>query len=152
MARGKCKNLSNRKQCYLASSEPSSPNTAIPGVPNTPEKQDSDLKSHLMMIDEFKMFINNSPQNYRRTGKQVEVLKEEIHKSLKEILENTTKQVKELNNTIQDLKMEIETITKSQRETTLEMGYPGERSRDIDASIIKDKEENLRCRRYHRKH
>jgi hypothetical protein len=69
MARGKCKNLSNRKQCYLASSEPSSPNTAIPGVPNTPEKQDSDLKSHLMMIDEFKMFINNSPQHYRRTGK-----------------------------------------------------------------------------------
>jgi peptidoglycan hydrolase CwlO-like protein len=50
-------------------------------------------------------------------------------------LENTTKQVKELNNTIQDLKMEIETITKSQRETALEMGYPGERSRDIDASI-----------------
>ena len=39
--------------------------------------------------------------------------------SLKELQKNTTKQVKELNKTIQDLKMEIETIRKSQREATL---------------------------------
>ena len=43
----------------------------------------------------------------------------DINNSLKEIQENTTKQVKELNKTIQDLKMDIETIKKSQRETTL---------------------------------
>jgi uncharacterized small protein (DUF1192 family) len=49
--------------------------------------------------------------------------------------ENTTKQVKELNKTIQDLKMEIEKIKKSQRETTLELENLGKRSEVIDASI-----------------
>jgi len=54
-------------------------------------------------------------------GKQVEALKEETQKSLNELQENTTKQVKELSKTIQVLKMEIETIKKLQRETTLEI-------------------------------
>jgi hypothetical protein len=37
--------------------------------------------------------------------------------------------------TIQELKMEIETIKKSQRETALELKILGKRSRVIDASI-----------------
>jgi chromosome segregation ATPase len=40
-----------------------------------------------------------------------------------------------MNKTIQDLKMEIETIKKSQRETTLELENLGKRSGVIDASI-----------------
>jgi hypothetical protein len=61
MAKGKCKNLTNRKQEHWASSEPSTPTTASPGYPNTPEKQDSDLKSYLMMVvEDFKKGINNS--------------------------------------------------------------------------------------------
>jgi hypothetical protein len=47
--------------------------------------------------------------------------------------ENTTKQVKGLNKSIQDLKMEIETIKKSQRETTLEIENLVNRSGVIDA-------------------
>jgi len=43
--------------------------------------------------------------------------------------------VKELNKTIQDLKVEIETIQKSQRETTLEIENLGKRSGVIDTSI-----------------
>ena len=43
--------------------------------------------------------------------------------------------MKELNKTIQDLKMEVETIKKSQRETTLELENLGKRSGVIDASI-----------------
>jgi predicted nucleic acid-binding Zn-ribbon protein len=43
--------------------------------------------------------------------------------------------VKELNKTIQDLKMEIETIKKLQREITLEMDNLGKRSEVIDANI-----------------
>jgi predicted nucleic acid-binding Zn-ribbon protein len=43
--------------------------------------------------------------------------------------------VKELNTTFQDLKMEIETIKKSQRETDLEIENLGKRSGVIDASI-----------------
>jgi hypothetical protein len=79
MARSRGKNISNRNQDYLASSELSSPNTTSPGYPNTPEKQDSDLKSHLMMmIQDFKKDINNSLKEIQEnTGKQVEALKEE---------------------------------------------------------------------------
>jgi hypothetical protein len=43
--------------------------------------------------------------------------------------------VKEMKKKIQDLKMEIETIKKSQRETTLELGNLGTRSGVIDANI-----------------
>jgi chromosome segregation ATPase len=42
--------------------------------------------------------------------------------------------VKEINKTIQDLKMEVEAIKKSQRETTLEIENLGKRSGVIDAS------------------
>jgi hypothetical protein len=44
----------------------------------------------------------------------------ETQRSLKELQENTTKQVKVLNKTIQDLKMEVETIKKSQRTSELQ--------------------------------
>jgi hypothetical protein len=44
MAKGKHKNLTNRKQDYLAPSEPSIPTIASHGFPNTLEKQDVDLK------------------------------------------------------------------------------------------------------------
>jgi hypothetical protein len=58
MSRGKHKNISNRNQCYLASSEPSSSTIACPGYTITLEKQNSDLKSLLMMIEDFKKDIN----------------------------------------------------------------------------------------------
>jgi hypothetical protein len=68
MATGKGKNVNNRNQGYLASTEPSSPITVSPGHSNTPEKKDSDLQSHLMMmIEDFNQDINNSLKNYRRT-------------------------------------------------------------------------------------
>ena len=68
MARGKSKNISNRNQGSLASPEPSSPTTANTGNPNTPEKQDSDLKSHLMMmIENFKKDIKKYGK--RKTGR-----------------------------------------------------------------------------------
>jgi hypothetical protein len=102
MAKGKCKNITKRNQDYLPCSEPSTPTTASPEYPNTPEKQDSDLKSHLMMLDEdFRKDINNSLKDIQwDTGKQVEALKKERQKSLKELQENTAKQVKEFNKTI----------------------------------------------------
>jgi hypothetical protein len=54
--------------------------------------------------------------------------------------------VKELNKIIQDLKMEIETINKSQRETILETETLGKRSGVKDVSItkrIQEKEEKI---------
>jgi hypothetical protein len=61
MVNGKSKNLTNRNQDHSPSSEPSTPTTASPGYPNTPKKQDSDLKLYLMkLIEDFKREINNS--------------------------------------------------------------------------------------------
>ena len=83
MAKGKHKNLTNRNQDYLASSEPSTPTTASPGYPNTPEKQDSDLKSYLMMlVEDFKKGINNSLKEIQEnTAKQVEKPFKRKHKN-----------------------------------------------------------------------
>jgi hypothetical protein len=94
MARGKHKNISNRNQDYLASPEPNSPTIASCGYFKTPEKQDSDLKSLLMMmIEDIKTDINNFIKEIQKnTCKQVEALKEETQKSLKELQENTIKQ------------------------------------------------------------
>ena len=82
MAKGKLKNLTNRNQDHSASSERSIPTTVSPGYPNTHKKQDSDLKSFLMMlVENFKRGINNSLKEIQEnTAKQVEVLKEEAQK------------------------------------------------------------------------
>ena len=64
----------------------------------------------------------------------IEAFKEEMNKSLKEIQENTIKQVKEMNKTVQDLKMEIEAIKKTQTEEILEMENLGKITGTTDVS------------------
>ena len=60
MVKGKNKNLINRNQEHSSSSEPSTPTQPVLDTPK-PEKQDSDLKSYLMMlVEDFKKGINNS--------------------------------------------------------------------------------------------
>jgi hypothetical protein len=85
MVKGKHKNLTNRNQNHSASPEPSTPTTVSSGCTNTPEKQDLDLKSyHMMLVDDFMKGINNLLKEIKEnTAKQVEVLKEEKQKSLK---------------------------------------------------------------------
>jgi len=89
-----------------------------------------------MVIEDSKTVINKFLKGIKdNKSKQVETHKEETQKSLKELQENMTKQEKELNKTIQQLKVEIETIKKAQREITLEIENLGKRSGVIDASI-----------------
>ena len=76
-----------------------------------------------------------SKEIQENTGKQVEALKEETNKSLKEIHESTIRKVKELNKAVQDLKVEVETIKKTQMETNLEMENLRKRSGITDLSI-----------------
>jgi hypothetical protein len=87
MVGGKHKKISNRNEGYLASLEPNSPTIANPGYTITLEKQDSDLKSLLMvMVEDFKKVINNSLKEIQEnTGKQVDAFKEETQKPLKEL-------------------------------------------------------------------
>ena len=100
----------------------------------------------MMMIDiRIKKDINNPLKEIQEnTGKQVEALKQETQKSLKELQENTTKLVKKLNKIIQDLKMEVETTKNPQRETTLEIENLRKRSGVIDKRISKEYERQKR--------
>ena len=84
-----------------ASSKPSSLTTACPEYKDTPENQESVIKSCLMEI--------------------IECFKEDINNSLKEIKESIGKQANELNKVIQDLKVEVEIIKKTQVEANLKM-------------------------------
>jgi hypothetical protein len=77
MAKGKRKNLTNRNQDHSPSLERSTPTPPTPGHPDTPEKQDPDLKAYLMMM--------------------IGDIKEDFNNSLKEIQENTAKQGEDLN-------------------------------------------------------
>ena len=67
--------------------------------------------------------------------KIIALFKKDINNSLKEIQENTGKQVKELNKAIQDLKVKVETIKKKQMEANLEMENLGKRSGIANVSI-----------------
>ena len=76
MAKGKHKNLTNINQDHSPSSEPITPTSARPRYPNTPKKLDPDIKAYLMMM--------------------VEDIKKDFHSSLKELQENTAKQVEDI--------------------------------------------------------
>jgi septal ring factor EnvC (AmiA/AmiB activator) len=124
MAKCRLKNLTNRNQDHSASSESSTPTSASPGYPNTPEKLDPDLKAYLMMmVEDIKKNFNNSLKEIQENNaKELQVLKEKQENTtkqvefLKEKQENTSKQVMEMNKTIQDLKREVDTIKKNQSE------------------------------------
>ena len=104
MAKGTLKNLTNRNQDHSPSSEPSTPTSPSPGHSNTPEKIDPDLKAYLMIkVEDIKKDFNNSLKEIQKnTAKELQVLKGKQ--------ENTSKQVMEMNKTIQDLKREVDTI------------------------------------------
>jgi hypothetical protein len=82
MAKGKCKNLTNRNQDYSLLSELSTPTSARPGNPNTPKKLDLDLKAYLMMmVEDIKKDFNNSIKEIQEnTAKELQVLKEKTGK------------------------------------------------------------------------
>ena len=68
MAKGCCKNLTNRNQDHSPSSEPSTPTSPSPGHPNTPENLDLDLKTYLMMmVEDIKKDFNKSLKEIQRT-------------------------------------------------------------------------------------
>ena len=78
MAKGRLKNLTNRNQEHSPSSELSTPTSASPGHPNTPEKLDLDLKAYLMMmVEDIKKVFNNSLKEIQEnTAKELQVHKE----------------------------------------------------------------------------
>jgi hypothetical protein len=86
MANGKHENLTNRNQDHSPSSERITNTPPRLGHPNIPEKIVPDLKAYLMMVEDIKKYFNNSLKEIQEnTAKQVEDLKEETQKSLKEL-------------------------------------------------------------------
>jgi hypothetical protein len=81
--------------------------------------------------------------------KIIESFKEDINNSLKERQENTGKEVKELNEVIQNLKVEVER-KKTQMEANLEMENLVKEVRNYRYKYCqqnkRDRRENLRCR------
>ena len=68
MAKGKCKNLTNRNQDHSPSLQCSTPTSPSPGHLNTLAKLNPDLKGYLMMmVEDIKKDFNNSLKEYRRT-------------------------------------------------------------------------------------
>ena len=78
MAKGKHKNPTNRNQERSPSSERSIPMPPSPGHHNTTEKIDPDLKAYLMMmVEDIKKDFNNSLKEIQEnTAKELQVLKE----------------------------------------------------------------------------
>ena len=101
MAKGKRKNLTNRNQDHSLSSERSTPTSPSPGHPNAPEMLDPDLKAYLMMMaEDIKKDFNNSLKEIQEnTAKELQVLKEKQENTTKQIevliekQENTSKQL-----------------------------------------------------------
>jgi hypothetical protein len=94
--------------------------------PSTPENLDPDLKAYLMMMveDIKKDFKNSLKEIQENTAKELPVFKEKQ--------ENTSKQVMEMNKTILDLKREVDTIKKTQSVAMLEIETLGKKSGTID--------------------
>ena len=92
-----------------------------------------------MMVEDIKKVFNNSLKEIQEnTAKELQVL---IEKQ-----ENTSKQMMEMNKTVLDLKREVDTIKKTQSEATLEIETLGKRYGTIDASIsnrIQEMEERI---------
>jgi hypothetical protein len=86
MVKGKHKNPTKRNQDHSPSSEPSTPTSPTPGHPNTHEKLDPNLKAYvMMMVEDVKKDFNNSLKEIQEnTAKELQVLKEKE--------ENTPKQ------------------------------------------------------------
>jgi hypothetical protein len=77
VVKGKDKNLTNRNQDHSPSSDPALPTQPVLDTP-THLKNKTHLKSHLMMlVEDIKKDVDNSLKEIQEnTGKEVEVLKE----------------------------------------------------------------------------
>ena len=147
MAKGKSNNLTDRNQDHSPSSQPSTPTSPIPGHPNTLEKLDPNLKVYLMMmVEDIKKDFNNALKEIQEnTAKELQVLKEKQ--------ENTSKQVMEMNKTILGLTREVDTIKKAQSEADRNPRKEIWNHRcEHQQQNTRDGRENLRCRRFHREH
>ena len=82
MAKGTRRNITNKNQGNIAASEPNAPLAACPGYTNTPEKQDMDLKSLVMMLlqDHMKDINKSLKEIQEKMDQKLEALTRETQK------------------------------------------------------------------------
>jgi hypothetical protein len=87
MTKGKCKNINNRNQDHSPSSKPCTPMSASPGYPNTTKSLDLDLKVYLMMmVEDIKKDFNKSLKEiHENTAKELQVIKEKQEYTIKQV-------------------------------------------------------------------
>ncbi|KAL6030140.1 hypothetical protein STEG23_015549 [Scotinomys teguina] len=125
MSRCQCKNIGNSTMTYKTPSKPMGSPTARPEHTNMEEAEfitKNDLKK---VIETLKEEMNNS----------LKELEEQTNKKLEENKESQEKAIKQMNNTVQNLKIEIETIKKTQSEEKLETENLTKRTGTTDTSI-----------------
>ena len=133
VAKGECRNFTNRNQGNMVASEPNSSTTASPRYRNTPEKQDLDLKSLIMiMLEEHKENINKSLKEIQGNMNQLEALTMEKQKSLKEIQKNMGQQPE----------ANIEEMQKSLKEIQEKLSQQAEVMKGETLKYIKGLQEN----------
>lgn len=66
MARGQCRNTSNKTKGHVVPPETCHPTSTSPGYPNTPEAQENYPKSDVMKIIEVLEDENKSLRKYRK--------------------------------------------------------------------------------------
>ena len=99
-------------------------------MPNTPEKEDADLKSYI------KTMIEILKQEREEKQKESEAFKEETRKTCKELKELEENRTKEMKKWKKEFKTEMNTIKKTLKETTLEVEILKRKSGVTDASIL----------------
>ena len=103
-----------KRQCNMAPLVTSYLTLASIRYPDTPEEQENDLTSHRMKkIEAFDEEISKYLFKIQE-DRIKQAFKKETNK-YERIQENAIKQVKEMNKTVQDLKMEINVIRKQKR-------------------------------------
>lgn len=118
MTKYQCNNLMNNNQVNISPPEDSHLTTASPE--HLTKSQDNNIKANFVrMLEVHKEKMNKSIKDTE--GKTIKRL-EEMNKSHKEYQgSQENKQLKEMNKTIQDMKMEVEAIEKIQAEGILKM-------------------------------
>jgi hypothetical protein len=110
----------------------------------------------MMMIEDIKNINNSLKVIQENTGKQPEALKEETQKSLKELQEIRIKQAKERNKNHPGSKSGTRNNKEIIKGDNPRVRKPRKKVRSHTCKHhqqnTRGRRENLRCRRYHRKH
>ena len=123
MGRCQCKNSSNNLKNNIITPESSEHTTGRLEYPNPEEVEEIDFKHNIMkVIESLKQDVKNSLKEMdEKNNKKFE----EMNKSLKDTLGNQEKAIKQVMETVQDLKNEIKVKKKTQTKGWLDMEYLG---------------------------